>query len=317
MFRRSLAGTMVAIFLAFLISATLPAQEQSETYEQEYALYEQAQAEKNVAKRRQIILQFVQEFKESALDAHMSYLFVDSLKGLKQQGEWAGMAAEAEKFLKHRPGDQNTAAVATEAYQQLGQPNKLIQFGTRLYQQSPSGGTAYLVANAYKSINDTANFRTWALRTLKHSPNHPQMLYDMVNSYWRDNDLEKASTYAAKLNAALQGKPESAQARAFALRALGQNAYLKNDYSEAQKQFKQSVELDPKIDFAHLQLGYCAWRLGRVDQAIQSFAKAVALNGASSRDARRELYGLLRTRYGNANKATIFIDAAKKELGIS
>ena len=119
---------------------------------------------------------------------------------------------------------------------------------------------------------------------------------------------------------ALEGKGDDVatnQKRAFTCLAMGQKAYLDGDNSTALKHFLQSTKFDPKNDFCHLQLGYCQWRTGRIDDAIMSFARAVALKGTESRKARQELYNLLKTRYGNTENATRMIDAAAKELGVS
>ena len=100
-------------------------------------------------------------------------------------------------------------------------------------------------------------------------------------------------------------------------RALGENFYTQGQNSEALRHFKQAVKYDRMVDFAHFRLGYCYWRGGDIDSAIMSFARAVALDGSSKREARKEFYNLLRQRYQNTSKANPMIQAAKEELGIS
>ena len=293
--------------------------QQSATYGEEYALYQQIEAETAPAKRKELVLQFVRQFQKSELDPHVSYIYAQYLGQYQQRGEWERLGSEAEVFLRSRPGDANVAAMATDAYQKLGQPDKLVRFGTQLYSQAPSGATAYLLAKAYQSMNDTANFKRWAERTVQHAPNNVEMLLELVNASWREGDLAASAGWAEKALAQLRNVPADPQtnlARAFAHRAVGQNAYQQNDFSTAQDHFRRSVELDPKTDFGHLQLGYCNWRLGRADDAIRCFARAVALNGNSAREARRELYNLLRARYGNTDNAARLIEDAKRELGV-
>lgn len=293
--------------------------QEGDTYAEEYDLYQKAQQETNVTQRVALIMEFVQKFKQSQLDPNVAYLYSQYLDGMRQKGQWAQVASAAEKFLSYRPADQAAAAAATEAYQQLGQPGKLVEFGTRVYNQSPSAASAYLVAKAYKSMGDTANFEKWAQRTLRHAPNNAEMLIELVNSAWAMQDLEKAANYAKKALASMEKSedPQLNQAKAFAYRAIGENAYILGDFRTAESNFETAAQLDPMVDFAHLRLGYCYWRANQTDKAIMSFARAVALAGSSSKEARRELYNLLRQRQGGTANATKFIEAAKQELGIA
>jgi len=311
----------LAFLISFLISVApgFAVTQEGNTYQQEYELYQQAQQETDPAKQMAICLEFVQKFKESQLDEHISYLYAQHYTALRNQSRWQQLASAAEDYLQYRPGDRNSAAAATEAYQKLGQPQKLVQFGTRLYNQAPSASTAYLVAKAYQSMNDSANFQKWAERTIQHAPDNAEMAVELVNAYWTAGDMAKAANYAQKALKAMESSPENAQTkkvRGFLYRALGENSYIQGENSQALKHFKSSVQYDPMVDFAHLRLGYCYWRGGDVDSAIMSFAKAVALDGSSKREARNELYNLLRQRYQNTSKASSMIKAAKEELGI-
>jgi tetratricopeptide (TPR) repeat protein len=265
------------------------------------------------------LIEFVQKYKESQLDPNIAYLYSQYLDGMRQKGQWAQVAAASEKFLTYRPSDKVAVAAATEAYQQLGQPGKLVEFGTKVYNQSPNAASAYLVAKAYKSMGDTANFEKWAQRTLKHAPNNAEMLVELVNSAWALQDMEKAAEYAKKALAALKNSedPQLNPSKAFAYRAIGEQAYILGDFNTAQSNFEQAVRLDPMVDFGHLRLGYCYWRASQTDQAILSFARAVALQGSSSKEARREMYNLLRQRQGSTANATKIIEAAKQELGVA
>jgi tetratricopeptide (TPR) repeat protein len=302
-----------------MATALLVGQE-SATYAEEYELYQKAQAETNVSQQKDLALEFVRTYEKSQLDSHIAYIYSQYLNTFREKGQWQQLANAAEEFLRYRPADQTVAGAATEAYQKLGQPQKLIDFGTRLYNQSPNAATAYLVANAYQSMNDTANYQRWAERTLRHAPNNTEMLVALVNSSWAAQDLAKAAEYGERAIKALSNAPSNEQnnkVRAFGYRAVGENAYVLGDMSTALKNFEQAVKLDPSVDFGHFRLGYCYWRSGKLEDAILSFAKAVALSGSSSREARQELYNLLRQRFGNTSNASRYIDDAKKELGIS
>lgn len=312
--RFGIGATLLLLMGAFSL---LQAQE-SDTYAEEYDFYQKAQQETDGAKQMALCLEFIQKYKKSQLDPNISYLYAQHFQSYRDRGRWQQLANAASKFLQYRPTDKNSAAAATEAYKQLGQPQKLVQFGTKLYNQSPNAGTAYLVASAYKELNDNANFLKWAGRAIKHDPNNAQMLVEVVNAYWTARDLPQAAAYAEKAIKKLEGSgSEAHQALAFCYRAVGENAYLNGQGGAAQNAFEKATEYDPKVSFAHMRLGYCYWRSNRVDKAIQSFARAVALGGSGTKEARQQLYSLLKQRYGNTSKALSMINAAKKELGVT
>jgi hypothetical protein len=293
--------------------------QQSPTYAEEYALYQQAASETSAAKQKDLVLQFVGKYKKSELDSHVAYLYAQYLNGMKQNSQWTQLAAAAEEYLRYRPTDSTAAAMATEAYQKLGQPAKLVEFGSRLYSQAPSGATAYLVTTAYYGMGDYPNTDKWAERTLKHDPKNIDVIKLLIFTDWQSNNFAKAAGHGEQLLAAMGEKedPATNPTRAFANRAIGENAHRLGDSSTAYRYFKEAVRLEPKDDFGQFRLAECCWRNGRIDDAILSYARAVALNGDSAREARQQLYNLLRTRYGNTSNATKFIDAAKKELGVS
>ena len=306
------------VVLLTLTLGQMMAQE-SDTYAEEYELFTKIQAETNIANQKQMVLEFVEKFDESQLDPNVSYIYAQALQPYRSSGQWTNLANEASAFLNHRPTDKNMVALATEAYQKLNQPSKMVDLGTRLYRQSPSAGTAYLVAKAYQSLGDNANFSKWAATTLRHDPNNTEMLVEGVRAAWARNDFAAAAANAQKALSGLNKSKDQEgvkQAKAFCYRALGENAWVNQDLAEARANFEKSVELDPKNDFAYLRLGDIYWRNNRIDSSINAFAKAVALDGSSTREARTQLYTLLRQRYGNTSNATTIINAAKSELGI-
>lgn len=290
--------------------------QESDTYAEEYEMYTKIEAETDVSAKKAMALEFVKKFDKSQLDPNVSYIYSQALQPYRKSGQWTNLANEASAYLNHRPTDKNMVSLATEAYQKLNQPRKLVDLGTRLYNQSPSAGTAYLVAKAYQSLGDNANFSKWAATTLRHDPNNVEMLVEGVRSAWAGNDFATAASRAEKALPGLAKVEGSESAQAFCYRAIGENAWVNQDFSKARRNFEKSVELDPKNDFAYLRLGAVYLQERKLDSAINAYAKAVALDGSSAREARTELYKLLRQRYGNTSNATTIINAAKSELGV-
>jgi tetratricopeptide (TPR) repeat protein len=314
---RLIKTASLVLLLSFVFGQVMA--QDSDTYAEEYDAFTKIQAETSAAKQKTMALAFVKQFKKSQLDPNVSYYYAQALQAYRTSGQWSNLAKEASSFLNYRPTDKNMVGMATEAYQKLNQPSKMVELGSKLYRQSPSAGTAYLVAKAYQSLGDTANFSKWAATTLRHDPNNTEMLVEGVRSAWARNDFALASKNA---NKALKGlakakDPESVkQAQAFCYRAIGEESWVVQSLAKAKQNFEKAAELDPKNDFAHLRLGDIYWRDKKIDDSINAFAKAVAIGGSSAREARKQLYTLLRQRYGSTGNANTIINAAKTELGI-
>ena len=317
---------VLAVFISF--TPGLLGFQDSDTYNQEYDFYEKAEAEKNSSKQQALLLEFVKTYKKSALDPNIAYLYAQFYPGLRQRGQWQQLATTAENFLRYRPEDTTSIQAATQAYQQLGNPRKLVDFGSKLYADSPNAATAYFVAKAYQALNDQANFRKWGQRAAQHDPNNLPILVELSSSYWGGNDLTKAVEYAKKALAAADKlqKPEGQtdqqwtaqlnQVRGYCHRALGEQAYVSNQMSTARKEFEAAAQHDITNDFAHYRLGFIYWGAGRTDQANLSFAKAVVLNGPSAKDARDQLNQLYRATHGNTSGIPNLIQRAREEVGM-
>ncbi len=315
---------MLIISLVFLPAAVVS----QDTYNQEYDHYMKAEAETNRAKREAVLMEFVRTYPESELDPNISYLYAQFYQPLRQAGRWQQMAAKAEQFLRHRPNDTSSIQAATEAYQRLGNVQKLVDFGSKLYAERPSASTAHFVAKAYQSLGNEARFRTWAERTLKHGPNNLDMLVELATSYWGTGELTRAASYANKGlgSVAKTTKPDNQsaeqfetqlnQVRGFFYRTRGEKAYQDKNINSARENFESSVEYDPNNDFAHYRLGFIHWGAGKSDQAILSFAKAVVLKGSSLKDARDQLYQLYRSAHSNTSGLPTLLRNVRKDMGL-
>ena len=307
--------------------ATVLGLQQSETYAEEYELYQKAEAETDIAQKQALLIQFVETYTESVLDPNISYMYALSYAPARERGRWQRLANLAENFLRHRPDDSAAVQAATEAYQNLGNSRKLVDFGTKLYADSPNANTAYFVAKAYQSLNDQGNFRRWGQRTIQHAPNNMPVLVELSNSYWSSNDFPNTDLYAKKaLQAADKAqKPESQseqewdaqlnQVRGFCYRAVAETAYVAKNTNKARENFETSLRYDDHNDFAHYRLGLIYWGTRRTDEAIQSLAKAVALNGTNVMKAKYELDRLYVSLYGTTKGLPTILHRARVEMG--
>lgn len=323
--KASIIILLIAVWTIYL-SDEIRCQTPGAPSQEEFELYEKASQEKDLAAKQKLLLEAVQKHPKSTLDPNISYEYAKIYADLRAKGSWQQMADAAEKYLQHRPSDQISIAAASESYQKLGNPQKLVAFGTKLYSTAPSTGTAYFVAKAYQALEDGPNFLKWAERTLKHDPNNLEMLVEVTTVYWRMQNLPQAATSAQQILQALQTakKPGELtveqwsakvnQVRAFAYGAIGEAAYAKNDVGGALKNLEAAVKANKRYDFAYYRLGFLYWKAGRIDEACMSFAKAFVLEGASSPDARNQLYNLYQTTRGNTKGVTPIIQQARESL---
>ena len=307
--------------------ATLLGLQESETYAEEYELYQKAEAETDITKQRALLIQFLETYEESVLDPNVSYLYRRSYAPVRERRQWQQLANLAESYLRLRPDDSAATQAATEAYQNLGNSRKLVEFGAKLYADSPNANTAYFVAKAYQSLNDQANFRTWGKRTIQHDPNNLQVLVELSNSYWNASDFPNTDLYAQKALQAAEkaSKPESQsedewnaqlnRARGFCYRAIAEAAYVGKNTNKAQENFETSIRYHARNDFAHYRLGLIYWGKRRNDEAVQSLAKAVALNGTNLMKAKYELDRLYVSLHGNTEGLRTILQRARVEMG--
>lgn len=322
----AIAGLMSMPFLVFGQEQPAATQEVTATPE-EYAYYEKASQEQDLAKKQAIILEFFQKYpKSKALENNMVYEYNKIYQSYNQAGNWQALATAAERYLGHRPSDSESIKYATLAYQKLGNSQKLIDFGSKLYRQSPNANTAYFVAKAYQSNKDNVNFVKWAEQTVKFDPPNLELLVELIGQYWQIQDWTNAGSYAERALKAVDSakKPDSVAAadwtkytnsvRALAHRALGERAYNQNNIPLCMKHLEASLKLDKKSDYTHYRLAACYWRNNRVDEAMMSFARAYVLNGPTSKAAYTELTQLYQTKYKNTQGVANLVNQARTEM---
>jgi tetratricopeptide (TPR) repeat protein len=319
-------AVLILVFCMACLSNVVRCKAQATSSPEEYALFEKASQEKDNAAKQALLLEFVQKYPKSTLDPNIAYEYAKLYIAYREKGSWQQIATAAEKFLQYRNTDQSSIVAATEAYQKLGVPQKLADFGAKLYAQTPNANTAYFVAKAYQSLKDGPKFLKWAELTIKHDPNNIEMLVELITVHWQSQNFPQTSNYGQKALQAVQvaKKPEGvtdeqwatkiSQVRGFAHGAIGEAAYTSNDLATALKNFEAAAKANKKYDFAHYRLGFIYWRGGRTDEACMSFAKAFVLDGPASPDAKNQLYNLYKSTRGNTTGIPALIQQAREAV---
>ena len=74
--------------------------------------------------------------------------------------------------------------------------------------------------------------------------------------------------------------------------------YEKEKYAESIKSLEQALKVE-RFDAAYYYIGLSLWKLDKVEDAINSFAKSVALKGDTSPQAKEHLEKLYKAIHNN------------------
>jgi tetratricopeptide (TPR) repeat protein len=154
------------------------------------------------------------------------------------------------------------------------------------------------------------------------------MRMEFVNKYAAAGDLPKAAEYsklalksfeAAEKPAGTSDADWKKAENAVKYNCnwiIAQNLYGQEKYRQAIKGFETSLKFK-RSDEPYYYIGHSLWKVGEIEAAILSFAKAEVLSGKTSPQAKEHMVNLYKSLH---NQTTIGIEKvyrrAKKELGL-
>jgi len=303
--------------------------------EEEYAAYEKAVNEPDLAKRKLLIVQFMEANPKSALLSYvipiyqqlMQQLMKNALEGKKFQD----LAATAEEYLKGYPNDLYATAMAAEGYRELKNYPKFIDYGQKVFLVKPDPTIAYFLTFAFETNKDNARFMEWAQKTLNLAPDNIayslEFLPKMSKFYMDQKQLDRAAPLQQKLLPLLdkavkpattsdaEWKTYLSQEKGRAWQVIGEFQFQKDKFPEAIASYQKAATYIKKNDIAYFRIGMCYWKLNDPDNAIESFARAYVIEGEIAKSAYEYLEKLYKSIHNNStvgiNKV---IDQAKKEI---
>jgi tetratricopeptide (TPR) repeat protein len=245
-----------------------------------------------------------------------------------------------EAFLKQYPESRHASTLhqmATASYQQLNNYEKMVEHGEKTLQVLPaSPATLSVLALAYayhgeadkaldrasRSINvlekltvpangDPARFM--AERNQYLASNYASMgsasltKFEEARKARRDKEAAAAPPVAAGA-AVVQpappakggGKPVEAAPGSAAPDLLPPDSPEVIALTKAYGYFSRSLELNPDYDFARFQLGIVYAYQNKAPQALESFARTIALNGGFAEMARQNLEAIYKATHQNS-----------------
>lgn len=302
---------------------------QEDYTEEEFNAFEQATAEPDLTKRATLLVAFMDKYPKSKLQPNISASYEGLLSEIYKAGDYKKLEPLAEQWLKFNPNDLKTQAYVFDSAVKLGEHQKVVDWGEKIYAQKPSAELASNIYDSYGKLGNKAKKTEWALKLMDYPENNAN--FDLPMQFvaeYAANDLPKASEYAQRALTALSRAQKPANAsdadwnKAVTIvqknchDIIGTNLYNQNKWAQAIPEFEKAIKAE-RYDAGFYYIGQSQWRLADVDNAIMSFAKAEALDGKMKAQATSHFEELYKSQH---NGSLVGIDKvrrkAKAELGL-
>ncbi len=307
-------------------------EEPQEPYtEEEYDAWEKATNEPDLDKRQAALIAFLEKWPQSKLKEHIVPAYQKLLYEYQQKQNYAKLASAAEAWLKYEPDDLTSIVFIAESTQKLGQDQKFIEYGQKVYAKKPSADLALLLAQSYKKVGDRVKYMDWVEKVLADPKYADQfgLRMEFVDKYAKEKNIAKAAEHAQLALKAVEAakKPPTTpeaewrknikETKRWCHYYVGLNLYDKDKFAEAVQSLEQCLSVDPRFDWAHYYIGLSLWKLGKLEnnEALLSFAKAVRINGEASAQAKEHLEKIYKAIHnGNLTGIEKVYNQADKEL---
>ncbi|MCI0420369.1 MAG: hypothetical protein L0312_14280 [Acidobacteria bacterium] len=275
-----------------------PAREASSQPPEEVADYFKITQTQDAAQRVELIEAFLKQYPESR---HASTLHQMATANYQQLNNYEKMVEHGEKTLQALPASPATLSVLALAYAYHGEADKALDRASR--------SISLLEKLTIPANVDPARFR--AERNQYLASNYASMgsasltKFEEARKVRREKEAAVAPPVPAAGNrpaAPAKGTPKPADPASggAASEVLPADSPEVIALAKAQGYFTRSLELNPAYDFARFQLGIVYAYQNRAEQAMESFARTVALNGGFADMARQNLEAIYKVTHKNS-----------------
>jgi len=288
------------LFVAGLVLAPVAVWAQEPT-EEEYKALTDLQAEKDSAKKADMIFAFLKDKPKSSYRPNVVAEYQKIMDQLGDEKNWNRIIALGERFIDFAPNDDFTERYLSAAYIATNNNKGFVTFAEKAYASKPSAGLATEIAKAYQKLGNDAKYNQWREKILAEDPNNIEILIDMMKRYQASNNTAQALKYARSCLKALPTakQPEGVDAKAWknqtdaayavAYGVIGANAYQNQKYGEAITNLTSATKYYKNMDQAYYTLGMCYWQQNKLEPAMLNFAKAYVIKGSVSAAAYKYL----------------------------
>jgi tetratricopeptide (TPR) repeat protein len=323
---RTISHISKALFsLIFAASLIFPAKfvQAQEYSEEEYKAFQDIQAEKDAAKKTDMIVKFLKEKPKNPLRPNIVAEFQKTIVELQQAKQWAQIISLGDKFLDVAPDDSLTIKALTAAYSGTKNTKGFATFGEKAYAASPNAQLAYYLALAYLELGNDAKFVQYGEKSLAANPDNIEILSGMIKKSTGAPQQKYAKMCLKVLPTAKKReemdnetwKTTVNNAYAMCYAVLGAAAYEARNYSEAINHFTGVVKYFKRNESAYYHLGLCYWQVNKLDAAMLNFAKAYLLKGSTAASAKKYLEQLWASGHqGKLTGVERVIDRAQQDL---
>lgn len=275
------------------------ARETSSQPPEEVADYFKITQTQDPAQRVQLIEAFVKQYPESR---HASTLHQMATASYQQLNNYEKMVEHGEKTLQVLPASPATLTVLALAYAYHGEADKALDRASR--------SISVLEKLTVPASVDPARFM--AERNQYLASNYASMgsasltKFEEARKARRDKEAAAAPPVVAGVGnppavpAKGGSKPAEAPAGGAASELLPPDSPEVIALAKALGYFTRSLELNPDYDFARFQLGIVYAYQNKAEQALECFARTVALNGGFAEMARQNLEAIYKVTHKNS-----------------
>jgi len=307
-----ISKTLLSIlFVACLVCTPNLARAQDYT-EDDFKIWQDIQAEKDDAKKVDMIVKFLHEKPKNGLRPNMTAEYQKAMVEMANGKKWAQVIALGDRFLEIAPNDSFTITNMAGAYEATGNSKGFATFGEKVYASKPSSELALAIARAYQKLGNEAKYLQWREKVLEKDPENIEVLMDMMKKYMASQNWPQAVKYSRTCLKVLpeakrpEGMNDPAwketqnQAYAIAYGVIGADAYQKNNYPEAIRNLDSAVKYYKRYEMAYYYLGMSYWRQSKLDAAMLNFAKAYIIKGPTANSAKQYLDQLWKPGHRNS-----------------
>jgi tetratricopeptide (TPR) repeat protein len=296
-----IAKTLLTILFAVCLVLT-PSLVRAQDYsEEDYKIFQDVQAEKDDAKKADMIVAFLKEKPKNGLRPNMIAEGQKAIVELSTAKKWSQLITVGDKLLDVVPNDTLTINALTAAYSETGNMKGFAALGERAYAAKPSADLALALAKAYQQLGNDAKALQWKEKVLASDSDNIEILMDTMKKYAAAQNFVQAVKYSKQCLSALPKatKPSGLDAQtwkntvdgayAIAYGVIGQDAYTKNQFGLAIINLENAVKYYKRNDGAYFALGMSYWQSRKMDAAMLNFAKAYIIRGAVANQAKAQL----------------------------